>query len=35
MIDYIKRLSSSRKQDLVVCLLGIGLVVVAMAMHQA
>lgn len=35
MINYIKRLSSSRKQDLIVCLLGIGLVFVAMAMHHA
>jgi hypothetical protein len=31
MTARIKRLSASRKQDLIVCLLGIGLVFVAMA----
>tara|TARA_Y100001954_G_scaffold69801_1_gene76352 strand:- start:19406 stop:19510 length:105 start_codon:yes stop_codon:yes gene_type:complete len=33
MISFIKRLSSSRKQDLMVCLLGIGLVFVAIAIN--
>jgi|GEM_PF-3086877 hypothetical protein len=34
MLSYLKRLSSSRKQDLMVCLLGIGLVFVAIAMNS-
>jgi hypothetical protein len=33
MTRFIKRLSSSRRQDLAVCLLGIGLVFIAMAIN--
>ena len=33
MTKYLKRLSSSRRQDLMVCLLGVGLVFVAIAIN--
>ncbi len=33
MVNYIRRLSSSRKQDMAVCLIGISLMLIAMLLN--